>query len=169
MRNSLKTILFVSAFSPTLLVLAAVRYFTIGTVDTWVTQLFFVSLLGIFLPFLIIGMIKKESETSAIQVRKVESADYYLIVFIASYASPLVMKMVEIDFLMTTLITAVVFLGAWFISNIPSHPLLYLVKFRFYKIESLDGMVYMLVTRKNIRTPKEIHSVKKISNSMLME
>jgi hypothetical protein len=58
---------------------------------------------------------------------------------------------------------------AWVVSNIPSHPVLYLAKFRFYKIESESGMVYTLITRREIRSPKNITVVKQISNSMLME
>jgi hypothetical protein len=168
MRNGLKTILFVSAFSPSILVLAGVRYYSIGRVDTLLVQLLCISLLGTFLPFLIIWMAKSEAESMNIEIKKVESADYYLIVFIGSYAAPVIMKMAEIDFFMTTMITGVVFWVAWLVSNIPSHPLLYLIKFRFYKIESVDGMVYMLITRKTIRSPLEICCVQKISNGMLM-
>jgi Co/Zn/Cd efflux system component len=67
MRNSLKTILFVFAFSPTVFVLAVVRYFTIEAVDTLVLQLFWVAILGTFLPFLIIKMIKKEAEHVSVE------------------------------------------------------------------------------------------------------
>ncbi len=168
MRNWIKTILFVSAFSPTLLALAGVRYFSTG-IDMIFYQLVAISLLGITLPFLILAWIKKESETINFTAKKVESADYLLLVFIGSYTAPIIMKVAEIDFVVTSLIVGILFIVAWLISHIPSHPILYIAKFRFYKIESNSGMVYTLITRREIRNPKSIKSVKQISSSMLME
>jgi hypothetical protein len=168
LRNWLKTILFVSAFSPTLLVLAGVRYYS-GVVDTLFYQLIVISLIGITLPFLILSWVKSQTEALNFTAKKVESADYYLLVFLASYASPIIMKIAEIDFSLMLLTVGVIFVVAWVISNIPSHPVLYLAKFRFYKIESESGMVYTLITRREIRNPKNITQVKQISNSMLME
>lgn len=160
--------MFVSAFSPTLLVLAGVRYYS-GVVDTLFYQLIVISLIGITLPFLILSLVKSQTEALNFTAKKVESADYYLLVFLASYASPIIMKVAEIDFGLMLLTVGVIFMVAWFISNIPSHPVLYLAKFRFYKIESESGMVYTLITRRQIRNPKNITVVKQISNSMLME
>jgi hypothetical protein len=168
LRNWLKTILFVSAFSPTLLVLAGVRYYS-GMVDALLYQLIVISLIGITLPFLILSWVKGQTESLNFTAKKVESADYYLFVFLGSYASPIIMKIAEIDFGLMLLTVGVIFLVAWVVSNIPSHPVLYLAKYRFYKIESESGMVYTLITRREIRSPKNITVVKQISNSMLME
>jgi hypothetical protein len=168
LRNWLKTILFVSAFSPTLLVLAGVRY-DAGIMDALLYQLIVISLIGITLPFLILSWVKGQTESLNFTAKKVDSADYYLLVFLGSYASPIIMKIAEVDFGLMLLIVVVIFLVAWFVSNIPSHPVLYLAKFRFYKIESESGMVYTLITRREIRSPKNITVVKQISNSMLME
>jgi len=79
------------------------------------------------------------------------------------------MKMAEISFFTASIVVAVIFVVAWFVSNIPSHPMLYLVKFRFYKVESSEGMVYMLITRRTIRSPKDIKQITKISDGMIME
>lgn len=168
MRNWLKTILFVSAFSPTLLALAGVRYYSTG-IDTVFYQLVTISLLGITLPFLILAWMEKQSEIINFKAKKVESADYLLLVFIASYTAPIIMKVAEIDFGMTLLITGILIIVAWLMSHIPMHPILYIAKFRFYKIESDSGMVYTLITRREIKSPQSIKSVKKISNNMLME
>ncbi len=168
MRNWLKTILFASAFSPTLLALAGVRYYSTG-IDPVFYQLVVISLLGITLPFLVLAWIKKESASINIKVKKVESADYLLLVFIGSYIAPIIMKVAEIDFGITSLIVGILFAVTWLISYIPSHPILYIAKFRFYKIESESGMVYTLITKRQIRSPQSIKSVKQISSSMLME
>ncbi|CAE6901986.1 conserved membrane protein of unknown function [Ectopseudomonas oleovorans] len=169
MRNWLKTLLFVSSFSPTLLVLAGVRYFSSGVVDTLVVQLSVISVIGILLPFLILALVKKESQRENFSAKKVESADYYLLVFLASYVSPVVMKIAEIDFMMAVVLVGLIFVVAWFVSNIPSHPVLYLFKFRFYKVESSDGMVYTLITRRVVRSPRDVRQVMRLSNSMLVE
>lgn len=169
MRNWLKTLLFVSSFSPTLLVLAGVRYFSTGTLDSLVIQLSIISLIGMLLPFLILALVKKEAEKVKFTAKKAESADYYLLVFLGSYASPVVMKVAEIDFLMAGITVVLIFIVAWFVSNIPSHPILYLFKFKFYKVESSDGMVYTLITKRIIRSPSDITQVMKLSNAMLME
>ena len=169
MRNWLKTILFVSSFSPTLLILAGVRYYAIGKLDSLVIQLSIISIIGIVLPFLILALVRKESQRVNFSAKKVESADYYLLVFLGSYASPIVMKIAEINFLMAAITVGLIFVVAWFVSNIPSHPILYLFKFRFNKVESNDGMVYTLITRRIIRSPSNVTRVMKLSSAMLME
>ena len=169
MRNWLKAILFVSAFSPTLLVVAGVRFYSINTIDTFCIQLIIIALIGTTLPLLIVLCIKQQAEAISFKAKKVESADYFLLVFIASYLSPVAMKAAEIDWGVTLLLVVVIFFVAWVVSNIPSHPVLYLFRYRFYKIESEDGMVYTLITRTQIKSPKHITSVKKITNGMLME
>jgi len=169
MRNWLKTLLFVSSFSPTLLVLAGVRYYSVGAFDSLVVQLSVISMAGILLPFLILSLVKKEAQRENFSAKKVESADYYLLVFLASYASPVVMKIAEINFLMAVMTISLIFVVAWFVSNIPSHPILYLFKFRFYKIESNDGMVYTLITKRVIRSPRDVTRIMKLSSTMIME
>lgn len=148
--------------------LAGVRYFSTG-IDTIFYQLIIISILGLALPFLILSWVKNQTESLNFTAKKVESADYFLLVFIASYISPIIMKIADVDFPLMLLTVGVIFVIAWFVSNIPSHPVLYLAKFRFYKIESDSGMVYTLITKREIRSPKNITSVKQISSSMLME
>lgn len=168
MRNWLKSLLFLSAFSPALLALAGVRYYSVG-LDTVFYQLTVVSVIGMTLPFFILNLVRKQAEKINFKAKKVESADYLLIVFLASYIAPIIMKVAEINFEITTLIVGVLLVAVWFISYIPTHPLLYIAKFRFYKVESDSGMVYVLMAKRVIRSPQSIKEVKQISNSMLME
>lgn len=168
MRNWLKSLLFLSAFSPTLLALAGVRYYSVG-VDTVFYQLTFISIIGMILPFLILALVREQAETINFKAKKVESADYLLLVFLGSYMAPIIMKVAEINFEITALIVGILCVAVWFISYIPTHPLLYLGKFRFYKVESNSGMVYILMAKRVIRSPQSIKEVKQISNSMLME
>ena len=133
MRNWLKSLLFVSAFSPALLALAGVRYYSVG-LDTVFYQLTIVSVIGMTLPFLILNLVRNQAETINFKAKKVESADYLLIVFLASYIAPIILKVAEINFEITALIVGVLLVAVWFISYIPTHPLLYIAKFRFYKV-----------------------------------
>lgn len=168
MRNWIKTLLFVSSFSPALLALAFVRY-DIKGVDTEAVQLVIISLIGIVLPWLILAQTEKSTEAVKFEAKKIESADYYLLVFIASYTAPILMRMVELDFTIISAITLILISVLWVMTAIPSHPILYMFKFRFYKVESESGVVYTLLTRREIKDPKLIKMVKKISPSMLME
>lgn len=168
MRNTLKTILFLSSFSPTLLALAMVRYFISGP-DLLFYQLVGVFVLGLVLFALIFKLIIKQGEVVNFSAKKVESTDYFLVVFLAAYTAPIIMRMVEINFGVISIVLGLLMATLWIMPYIPSHPLMYLFKYRFYKIESDNGVVYTLISKRNIRDPKTITEVKLISNNMIME
>lgn len=168
MRNWIKTLLFISAFSPTLLSLAFVRY-DIGGWDTEVTQLIAISILGMILPFLVLTQAARSTEAVKFEAKKIESADFYLLVFCASYIAPIIMRAVELDFSTIFSILALLVAVLWVIAAIPSHPILYLFKYRFYKVESEMGVVYTLITKRELKAPNNIKMVKPLSNSFLME
>jgi hypothetical protein len=168
MRNSLKTILFLSSFSPTLLALATVRYFVSGA-DMLFYQLVSIFIMGLMLFALIFKLIIKQGETINFKAKKVESTDYFLVIFLAAYTAPIIMRMVELNFEIISIVVGLLMASLWVMPYIPSHPLMYLLKYRFYKIESDNGVVYILISKRNIRDPKTIKEVKLISNNMLME
>ena len=168
MRNWIKTLLFVSAFSPTLLALAFVRYGIHG-VDTEVIQLSIISILGTALPLLILTMVTKSTEALKFEAKKIESSDFFLLAFVASYTAPIIMRAVELNLTIISAITSILVIVFWVMTSIPSHPILYLFKYRFYKIESESGVVYTLLTKRELKNPKQVQFVKTISHSMLME
>jgi len=114
-------------------------------------------------------MVAKSSELISFDAKKVESNDFMFLAFVASYFIPIIARASELDMAKTTIITSVICIILWCVSSIPSHPLLHLIRFRFYKVEASSGMVYTLISRRDIRDPKDIKHVKRISNSMLME
>ncbi|MGI3031252.1 hypothetical protein ACRTES_01075 [Vibrio diabolicus] len=168
MRNSLKTVFFLSSFSPTLLALAAVRYFISGA-DLLFYQLISVFSLGLILFILIFNLVINKGEKINFKAKKVESTDYFLLVFLAAYTAPIIMRMVELNFKIISIILGLLMVTLWVIPYIPSHPLMYLLKYKFYKVESDNGVVYTLISKRNIRDPKTIKEVISISDSMLME
>lgn len=168
MRNWLRTLLFISAFSPALITLAYVRYETYG----WrmdVLQLIVIGVIGSFLPLAIASLIAKQGETIAIQAKKVESHDIALLGFIVSYLVPLVTKGIYMSVNSIALLLLGIGGVMWLVTSLPAHPLLRVFRFRFYKLESSTGMVYTLISRRAIRDPRDVKAVKKISESMLME
>lgn len=101
--------------------------------------------------------------------KKIESTDYFLIVFLAAYFAPIIMRMVEINFDVILIVLGLLMAVLWVMPYIPSHPLMYLFKYKFYKVESDNGVVYTLISKRNIRDPKTIKEVILISNHMIME
>jgi len=168
MRNWLRTLLFVSAFSPALITMAYVRYDIYGC-RTDVFQLIIIGLLGSIIPVAVMKLVKDQGESFHIQVKKVESSDFMLLAFVGSYLLPLILKGAEISVNAIAVVLTITGVLLWLISSLPAHPLLRALKFKFYKLESSTGMVYTLISKRKIIDPKEIKSVKKISETMLME
>ena len=161
MCNWMKTLLFVSAFSPTLLALAYVRQ-SINGFDTAVIQLIVISILGTALPLLILAMVSKSTEALKFEAKKIESADFFLLAFVASYTAPIIMRTVELNLTIISAITFILIMVFWVMASIPSHPILYLFKYRFYKVESESGVVYTLLTTRELKNPKQVKLVKSI-------
>lgn len=126
-------------------------------------------MLGLVLFCLIFQLVMTQGEKISFNAKKVESTDYFLLVFLAAYTAPIVMRMVELNFRVISIILGLLMVTLWILPYIPSHPLMYLLKYRFYKVESDSGVVYTLISKRNIRDPKSIKQVIAISDSMLME
>ena len=161
-------ILFISAFSPALLTMAYVRYDIHGW-RTDIMQLIIIGLLGSFIPIAVINLAKTQGESFHIKAKKIESSDFMLLAFVCSYLLPLITKGADISINAITAILLLAGVLLWLISSLPAHPLLRILKFRFYKLESSTGMVYTLISKRAIRDPREIKAVKKLSETMLME
>lgn len=168
MRNWLKTLLFVSAFSPVLITLAYIRYDLYGQrVDVY--QLVFVGVVGSILPIFIMKLIARSGESLRFDAKKIESNDFMLFAFVASYFSPFLIKASVLSLAEVLVILAAIGFMLWLIGSMPAHPLLRFFKFKFYKVESASGVVYVLISRRELKDPKDIKVVKKISDSMLMQ
>lgn len=168
MRSWIRTLLFMSAFSPTLLVLACVRY-DIHGLQSDVLTLLVIGVLGICIPLLILKMVSKSTEVTSFDAKKIKPNDFMLLAFIGSYFVPLIARASELSLFMTVILVLVILVVLWLVNSIPSHPVLRLFKYRFYEVESSAGVVYTLISKRDVLDPKQIKMVKKISSSMLME
>lgn len=168
MRNWLKTVFFLSAFSPIFISLAISRYISKGMNE----DVFYYSvcgILGTFLTVIIINAIRKSGEVISFTAKKIKANDALLLGVVASYFFPFIAKASDLTVSTTIAIAAGVAAVLWFMSSIPPHPLLRLLSFRFYEVESANGVVYTLISQRELRDPKDVKKVKKISSSMLME
>lgn len=168
MKNWLRTLLFITAFSPTLLSMAWVKYDAHG-LNSDVITILVVGIIGSTLPFLVLNLVEKQGECFSVDIKKIESNDFMLLGFIGSYILPFMLKAADLSINSISIALVALFVVLWLINSLPTHPLLRVLKFRFYKIESSSGVVYTLISRRELIEPKQIKSVKRISGAMLME
>jgi hypothetical protein len=149
-------------------VLGGVRLSDLGP-SVEVFQLLAVGIIGTFLPLLIIRLLSQSGETFPIEVKKVEPNDFMFVVFLTSYMFPLFGK---IDYLngnqIFCIAVAIIFI-ALYTSYVPAHPVLRILNFRFYRVETENGMVYTLIAKRDVLNPADLNQVKEISKTMLLE
>ncbi|WP_028456293.1 hypothetical protein [Chitinilyticum litopenaei] len=168
MRNWLRTLLFITAFSPALLSIAWVKY-DAHSLTSEVITLAIVGVIGSALPFLVLRLVERQGEFFTVDIKKVEQNDFMLLAFVGSYILPFLLRAADLSVGSISSVLIVLFVILWLINSLPAHPLLRMLRFRFYKVESSSGVVYTLISRREILEPKQIKSVKKISGAMLME
>jgi hypothetical protein len=168
LNNWLRTVLFVSAFAPVLIVVGGIRLGEKGfTMEVF--QLFVVGTLGTFLPVLIIRLLARSGENFPIKIKKVEPNDFMFVMFLVSYTFPFFNKVDQLTFNQIAVMAAVIFFVALYTNYVPAHPVLRIFRFRFYKVEAESGMVYTLLAKRDILGPGDLKSVTRISATMLME
>lgn len=168
MNAFIRTLLFLTAFSPVLFSVAAVRFQEFGwSREIW--QFLVVGVLGSVISFLVIKALSLQGEIINFKAKKIESNDFIILAFIFSYVSPFAVKAAGANF--DTVVIFVLLLGVilWFIQSIPVHPVLRLFSIRFYKVESDSGMVYTLISRVELRSPSQLQHVQIISSTMLLK
>jgi len=131
------------------------------------TYLLIAGALGCVLPFLIMALVSRRAESIPFEARKVESQDWILVVMVVTYFVPVVTRTDNFEAMVSILLIAAILLSA--IEALPCHPLLHALRYRFYKVEASNGMIYTVITKRTILTAADIKSVKQISATMLME
>ena len=168
MRNWLKTALFVSAFSPSLMSIAASRIISEGF--NWPSAYYgFAGFFGTLCTFYVVDALRWYGETFPFTAKKIESNDALMLAFVGTYFIPFAAKAADITPKLTLTLLGIAATVLWFSSSIPTSPLLRIFGFRFYKIESANGVVYTIITSREILDPAKVKTVKQISSSMLLE
>lgn len=168
MRNWLKTIFFLSAFSPALVSIAIVRWLKNGLSED-VIYYAVSGIVGAAVSLFIIKLIERHGEIITLTAKKIEANDSLMLGVFASYAIPFMNMASDINFTVVFSIFFAIAVLLWYSSSLPPHPLMRILQYRFYKVESDRGMVYTLIARRELVDPKNITKVRRISSSMLLE
>ena len=168
MRNALKLVLFVSTFSPALISVGAARL--LSGAPFWDSIYYIVAgIIGTLSVVYIVSALKWHGEALAFQAKKIESNDALLFGVIFTYIFPFIVRAGDITVGIVLALIAVVGVVFWF-ADLPSpSPLMRVMGFRFYKAEASNGMVYTLISSRQIIDPSDVRLVKRISASMLLE
>lgn len=117
----------------------------------------------------ILSALRWKGEAFPFSARKIESNDVLLLGVVVTYMFPFFIKASDITIGIVALLGLLGWGIFWFTDATVTSPLLRMFGCRFYKAESASGMVYTLITRREILDPRDIKNVKRISGSMLLE
>lgn len=164
----MKAALFVSTFSPALISVGIARLYS-GAVF-WDSIYYIVAgLIGTLSVVYILSALRWHGEVFPFQAKKIESNDALLFGVIFTYIFPFFVRAADITIGIIAALIAFVWAVFWFTDLPAASPLMRLLGFRFYKAEASNGMVYTLISNRQILDPNEVKSVKKISAFMLLE
>lgn len=164
LRTPFRLALYASSFAPAMVVLAIKHLFQPAVPQEtfyWLAA----GVLAFILPLLVIKAVSSMTQSVPVNVRKVESLEWPMVLAVVSYLLPLL----DVSFAQmgAVLFVAVIVLSA--VDVVPFHPVLHLFRYRFYKVEIDAGMVSVLVTRRKIIDAASIKKVRQISNGLIME
>jgi hypothetical protein len=166
MNVTIRTLFFLSAIAPAVVLSAAAQVYKFGgSYETygWIAA----GALACVFPFLVIRAAGVQTEILAFSAKKIESQDWLLVVFVVSYFIPLITKLEDLQVL--ALISAVSAVLLATLEAIPCHPMLHVFRYRFYKVEGANGMVYTLISRRKLLSAADIKSVRQLSPQLLLE
>lgn len=168
MHNRVKTLFFLSAFSPSLLTLALVN---IGQPNEFLNALICIAIvvLSIWLTKRTITAIHSSSEKYKISLKKLKSTDLYMLKYIASYLLPIILKGAGLDLKLIGITIAILALALYFLTTIDAHPILSMLGYRFYEVHSDSGKVYVMIAKRKIRAVNGVNNVSRITEDFLVE
>jgi len=168
MRNTLKAVLFVSAFSPALISVGAARLISDG--PFWDAIYYVVAgLMGCLSVVYILSALRWFGEEFPFQAKKIESHDALILGMVATYILPFFVRAADITVGIVLALLALAWAVFWFTDAPVPSPLLRVMGYRFYKAESSNGIVYTLISSREILDPSNVNVVKRISGSMLLD
>jgi len=167
-----------SRFAKCLLILSALA--PIGLVYAWLAFsesdyrlcasliLACLSLVGICLYLLVLA--RTRLEEFPLTLKSVEAADRENIAFMLLYLSPLFASHIDrlnLNLLIPTLSIFALLTATGY--NYHFNPLLGLAGWHFYKVSSVEGVTYVLVTRRQLRNTKQIERVGQLTDYILID
>ncbi len=168
MKNWLRTALFASCISPVFLSLAYLRHSTHGS-DTPFFQFLALGLCGTLLALAIVRFAYRFTAPTRIKLKKLEPNDFMFVVFIFSYLVPFFSKASNWSPEEAAALALAIFVVGLYTNQVPAHPLLTVLRYKFYKAEADSGLVFILISKREIISLKEELNVLQLSSSMLIE
>lgn len=162
----IRTLFFLSAIAPAVVLSAAAQVYKHGGSNQaygWIAA----GALACIFPFLVIRASAAQAEELAFSAKKVDSQDWLLVVFVVSYFIPLISNLEDLQVLALIAVVAAMLLAT--LEAIPCHPMLHVFRYRFYKVEGANGMVYTLISRRKLLSAADIKSVRQLSAQLLLE
>lgn len=166
MSTFIRTLFFLSAIAPAVVFSAIFQIYKNGGSTQaygWIAG----GALACIFPFLVIRAAVAQTEVLTFSAKKVDSQDWLLVVFVVSYFIPLVSNLQDLEVLALLAIVSAVLLAT--LDAIPCHPMLHMFRYRFYKVEGVNGMVYTLISRRKLLSAADIKSVRQLSTQLLIE
>lgn len=166
MNTIIRTLLFLSAFAPAVVVSAVAQFSKQGgsaEIYGWIAA----GALACIFPFLVIRAAAVQTERLAFKAKKIDSQDWLLVAFVVSYFIPLITKLDDLQMLAWISVVAAALLAT--LEAIPCHPMLHVLRYRFYKVEGDNGMVYTLISQRRLLSAADIKSVRQLSPQLLLE
>lgn len=161
-----RTLFFLSAIAPAVVVSAAAQIYKHGGSNQaygWIAA----GALACVFPFLVIRAATSQAEVLVFSAKKIDSQDWLFIAIVVSYFIPLISNLEDLRVLTLLVVVAAVLLAT--LDAIPCHPMLHVLRYRFYKVEGANGMVYTLIARRKLLSAADIKSVRQLSTQLLLE
>ena len=157
-----------TALAPVALVYAWVLY-SDGKPRTAITLV--VGAIGlIFLIALLLRYVQRHLERSEFKVTSIEAADREYITFILLYLSPLFTSEfgdLNWNILVPTLVIFVLVISTGY--GYHFNPLLGLLGWHFYKVNTAEGVSYVLITKKELRSAKQCLTVGQLTEYIVID
>ncbi|WCL50707.1 hypothetical protein [Leptospira sp. GIMC2001] len=110
--------------------------------------------------------IKKSGEIEPIKIKKLKTADHEVVAYLVTYLVPFLANIsIENAFIIYTII----FISIYNSNAYHFNPLIGLLKYHFYEIETNTNISYILVTRKEIRNIKNIQNISHITEYLVID
>lgn len=164
-----KFLLVITAVAPITLTWAFADWRARGPhLDQWVAVSVAVGLA--LLCTLVIAGARGQLPVFTFEAAAIKNSDSEVVGFLVAYLLPLVSTSTnEFDYTVLAFVSLLLAAVVWSSQAYSVNPLLSLLGFHFYEIESHDGVVYLLVTRTMIRRRTDVTHVAELSRSVLID
>jgi len=167
--KTFRIMLSLTSVSPIFISLAYVEFFREHHI--WKGATFTLTFPGIFcFAKFVVGKAKQSLERLPISIKKAKSTDKEVIGFCASYALPIIFRSESASDIQSWILASAILISVLITTNaMPINPILGLLGYHFYEVDSDSGIGYVLITKKHITNVSQINAVVQISEYGILE